>query len=85
MADNKSASFEASLARLQEIVGELEREGVELERAVTLFDEGRTLIAQCEKMLAVAEERLRQVAAPDAVPVPANGPDDDLDAEDTPF
>jgi|HubBroStandDraft_1064217.scaffolds.fasta_scaffold20379_3 exodeoxyribonuclease VII small subunit len=85
MADNKSASFEASLARLQEIVGELEREGVELERAVALFDEGRTLIAQCEKMLAVAEDRLRQVATPEAVPVPSNGPDDDLDGEDTPF
>jgi exodeoxyribonuclease VII small subunit len=85
MAENKSASFEASLTRLNEIVADLDREGVELERAVALFDEGRTLIAQCEKMLAVAEERLRQVAPSDAVSVPSNGPAEDLESEETPF
>ncbi|HZF66620.1 MAG TPA: exodeoxyribonuclease VII small subunit [Gemmatirosa sp.] len=34
------SSFEDSLARLQEIVGELERDGVDLDRALRLFEEG---------------------------------------------
>jgi exodeoxyribonuclease VII small subunit len=63
MAENKSASFEASLARLSEIVAELEREGVELERAVKLYGEGRELVARCEVLLKGAEETLRAAAA----------------------
>ena len=63
MAENKSASFEASLARLSEIVTELEREGVELERAVKLYGEGRELVARCETLLKGAEETLRAAAA----------------------
>jgi exodeoxyribonuclease VII small subunit len=59
----RSATFEASLARLQEIVGELDREGVELERAVALYEEGRKLVARCEKLLADAEKTLREAAA----------------------
>jgi exodeoxyribonuclease VII small subunit len=62
MAENKSASFEASLARLTEIVGELERDNVELERAVTLYGEGRDLVARCEALLKSAEETLRAAA-----------------------
>jgi exodeoxyribonuclease VII small subunit len=62
MAENKSASFEASLARLQEIVAELERENVELERSVALYREGRELVTRCEGQLKSAEETLRQAA-----------------------
>ena len=85
MPDNKSASFEASLARLQEIVTDLEREGIDLERAVALFDEGRTLVTQCEKLLASAEERLRQGAPADAAPVPVAAPEGAGDEEEIPF
>jgi len=63
---------------LQEIVADLEREGVELERAVALFDEGRTLVAQCERMLAVAEERLRTVVPEGAAPEPEPPEADDV-------
>ena len=73
MTENKSVSFEASLARLTEIVAELEREGVELERAVTLYGEGRDLVARCETLLKSAEETLRATAngnAPTAAPTP---------------
>jgi exodeoxyribonuclease VII small subunit len=61
MAENKSASFEASLERLQEIVKELESEGIALERSVQLYREGRELVQQCETMLRTAEETLRGV------------------------
>ena len=40
MTPSDSMSFEDSLARLQEIVGELERDGVDLDRALRLFEEG---------------------------------------------
>jgi exodeoxyribonuclease VII small subunit len=39
-AEPEQSSFEDSLARLQEIVGELERDGVDLDRALRLFEEG---------------------------------------------
>ena len=62
MAENKSASFEASLAKLNEIVNELEAPNVELERAVELYRQGRELIARCEAQLKTAEETLRAAA-----------------------
>jgi exodeoxyribonuclease VII small subunit len=78
MPDSKSVSFETSLARLQEIVADLEREGVELERAVALFDEGRTLVAQCERMLAAAEDRLRTTVPDAAAPDQESAEADDV-------
>ena len=59
MAENKSATFEQSLARLQAIVTELEGDNLELERAVALYKEGRELVGQCEGMLKTAEATLR--------------------------
>jgi exodeoxyribonuclease VII small subunit len=74
MAENKSASFEASLASLTEIVTELETENIELERAVDLYRKGRDLVARCEALLKTAEETLRaaaDIAAPGATVAPA--------------
>jgi exodeoxyribonuclease VII small subunit len=80
MAENKSTSFETSLARLTEIVAELERDNVELERAVTLYGEGRDLVTRCEALLKSAEETLRATADG---PAPAASPSSSLD--DDPF
>ncbi len=78
MAENKSRSFEASLDRLSAIVKELEGEGVELERSVELFREGRTLVVHCEALLKSAEETLRSADGPTAAPAtPARVPVDD--------
>ena len=81
MAENKSASFETSLARLSEIVTELEREGVELERAVKLYGEGRELVARCEALLKGAEETLRAAAAG----IPAAGAPPTAEDDEIPF
>lgn len=74
MPENKSASFEASLARLQEIVTELEGDQVDLERSVQLYGEGRRLVEHCENLLGVAEKALREAgngsAAEAEVPAP---------------
>jgi exodeoxyribonuclease VII small subunit len=80
MTENKSTSFETSLGRLEAIVKELEAEGIELERSVELFKEGRGLVARCEVLLKSAEETLKTAdgAAPARAPERAdNGSLDD--------
>jgi len=57
-----------------EIVAELERENIELERAVDLYRKGRELVARCEALLKTAEETLRaaaDTAAPGATAAPS--------------
>ncbi len=53
--------LEAALRRLEEIVEGLERQELELEDALRLFDEGMTLIKGAEKKLAESEGRLQQI------------------------
>ncbi|MBV8750246.1 MAG: exodeoxyribonuclease VII small subunit [Candidatus Eremiobacteraeota bacterium] len=78
MADDRSASFETSLTRLEQIVKTLETEEPDLERAIALYTEGKDLVGRCEALLKSAQ------AALDAVNAPANAtsarpaePDDD--------
>lgn len=82
MAENKALSFEQSLARLEEIVRELESDKVDLDRSVVLFREGQTLVKRCEELLKTAEATLRGTNDRATVP-PA--PDDLVDDDETPF
>ena len=54
-------SFEAALSRLEEIVGQLESEEVELERAVKLYEEGTRLRVFCEERLKEAQFRIDRI------------------------
>ncbi|MEJ5367663.1 MAG: exodeoxyribonuclease VII small subunit [Bryobacteraceae bacterium] len=54
----REASFEKSLAELQQIVEELEKPGVPLERALELFEKGVQLSETCRKQLVEAESRI---------------------------
>jgi exodeoxyribonuclease VII small subunit len=58
MAENKAATFEASLKRLEEIVHQLEGDAVSLDRSVELFQEGRELARRCETLLKTAQETI---------------------------
>ena len=51
--------FEATLARLQEIVGELEGDGVDLDRALRLFEEGVERLRTASGELARAEATVK--------------------------
>ncbi len=51
----------ADLKRLEEIVRALEDEGLDLETALALFDEGVTRLRAAQARLADAEIRVRQV------------------------
>ncbi len=55
MAEKK---FEAALARLEEIVRELEQGDLPLEQSLKLFEEGIKLARLCSKRLEEAERRV---------------------------
>lgn len=58
MADQKPGVFEQKIARLEAIVKELEQGNVELDRAVALFKEGKTLAAECDVLLKGAQTQI---------------------------
>ena len=55
------ASFEESLTKLEEIVGQLERGDLPLEDSVRLFEEGTRLSAECRKQLEEAEGKVEML------------------------
>ena len=62
---NQTLDFEAALAELEKLVGELDGE-VKLEKALQLFDRGMQLSLDCESFLKDAEHKvevLRKTAA----------------------
>jgi exodeoxyribonuclease VII small subunit len=54
-------SLEVRLRRLEEIVGELETEDLELDRALDLFEEGVVHVKRAERALAAAELRVQEL------------------------
>ena len=69
MADKKM-SFEQAMARLEEIVSQLERGDAPLESALTLFEEGTALMKKCSAMLDKAEQKVvKLLPGPDGGPV----------------
>lgn len=53
-----SVTFEDALKRLEEIVKELENGDLDVERALTLFEEGTRLARICAKKLSKIERRV---------------------------
>lgn len=62
MADAPQLTFEAKLARIDEIVKQLEAGSVDLQRATELFKEGKTLARECEALLKTAQEQIDRAA-----------------------
>ncbi len=92
MAENKAATFETSLKRLEEIVKELESDAVTLDRSVELFQEGRELARRCEALLRTAQETIDATVAGNTVaqrlPAGSGGPlgaPSGFDDEELPF
>lgn len=59
--NKKKQSFEENLARLEEIVSEMEGGTAELDKLLSLFEEGVTLIKSCSSALDKAEQKVRLV------------------------
>ena len=77
MADDRSASFESSLQRLEQIVKALETEDPDLERAVALYKEGKELVVRCGDLLKSAQQAIEAVNAPPAASRPLEDALDD--------
>jgi len=77
MADQKPGAFEEKVSRLEAIVKELEGGGVELDRAVALFKEGKTLATECEKLLKGAQQQIDR-AMETAAKTEESGSSDDI-------
>ncbi|MBR0443300.1 MAG: exodeoxyribonuclease VII small subunit [Clostridia bacterium] len=52
-------SFEASLARLDEIIALLERDNIELNELMKLYEEGVGLVRSCNQQLDSAEQKVK--------------------------
>ena len=52
-------TFEENLARLQEIVGTLEQDGLELDQALRLFEEGVVRLREASTELSRAEAQVK--------------------------
>lgn len=53
----KKMSFEEALARLEEIVGEMDSGKAELDKLLELFEEGTTLVRKCKKNSTTPKKR----------------------------
>ena len=63
-------TFEENMARLEEIVGKLEKGDAPLSDSLKLFEEGTKLIAQCRTELDKAEQQVvKLMKGPDGAPV----------------
>lgn len=56
-------SFEDNLKRLEEIVRQMERGDVPLDKSLELFQEGTALLQTCGKLLDEAELQVKKVLA----------------------
>lgn len=59
-------TYSDALRRLETIVAELERGGMDLEATLERFEEGSKLLERCQAELKKAEGRLENLRLPDA-------------------
>ena len=68
--NQQNQTFEASMARLEQIVRAMERGDVALEESLKLFQEGTELIRGCNQLLENAQLQVKKImTAPDGSPV----------------
>ena len=60
--------FEEAFARLEGTLEEMRRDGLALERALALYEQGTRLAAHCDKLLADAELRVTALSPADDRP-----------------
>lgn len=60
MEENK-IGFKDSMNRLEDIVSLLERNEIELEEAMTLFEEGLKLVNECDSQLTTFENKVQSL------------------------
>jgi exodeoxyribonuclease VII small subunit len=61
MSKKNSASYEASIERLNHIVQQLDTEETSLEDSMKLYDEGIQIVETCVKQLSEAQSRIKEL------------------------
>ncbi|WP_439273419.1 exodeoxyribonuclease VII small subunit [Pseudochrobactrum sp. HB0163] len=59
--DIAALSFEEALKQLEEIVDNLERGDVALEKSILIYERGEALKNHCEKLLQSAEDKVEKI------------------------
>ena len=57
----KGIKFEAAMKRMEEIVAELEKEDLDLEKSLSLFEEGIRMSRICSQQLNQAEQKIEKL------------------------
>lgn len=58
MENIKNTDFESAMVRLESVVEKISAEGVSLEEALTLYEEGIALVKQCNATLENAQRKI---------------------------
>ena len=67
--NSENQTFEASMARLEQIVRAMDRGDVALEESLKLFQEGTELVRSCQKLLDEAQLQVKKImVGPDGSP-----------------
>lgn len=59
---NNDMNYEKAVERLEEIVSELEKNEVSLDKALALFEEGTSLTKYCSKLLSEAKQKITEIS-----------------------
>ena len=59
MAEKKMFGLESAMARLEEIVNEMENEKLPLDKSLKLYEEGIGLVAKCSEELESAKRKIQ--------------------------
>ena len=62
MSEEKKLKFEQALAKLEEIVSQIEEGKVSLEESIARYAEGISLVKHCRKVLDAAEAKIQLLA-----------------------
>ncbi len=58
---SEKMTFKQSMNRIDEILEKLEKNDVELEEAITLFEEGLKRVNECDKQLSAFKNKMSQL------------------------
>ena len=61
MPENKDLKFEKAMKRLEEIVEELEKGDLDIDKSLQIFEEGIRMSRLCSKKLQEAEQKIQKL------------------------
>jgi exodeoxyribonuclease VII small subunit len=61
MATEKTKSYQLLSSELEDVLTELQAEDIDIDAAVTAYEKGMTIIAELEKQLKTAENKVKRI------------------------